>query len=147
MTAQPPSLNDSTILRILSATLDTLPVDPNPEVARAQREAATAALAALRPRDAVEAMFAAQAVAAHYAAMECFGRAAQPEVSDQVGMRLLGTAVALSRLAADQVRALERRQATTRGAAQDAQPEVAATRPTSRRNLPSQGRRPPQYLM
>ena len=55
-----------------------------------------AVLAALQPRDAIEAALAARAVVAHHAAMECFRRAALAEVSDLLMGRLFAKAMALS---------------------------------------------------
>jgi hypothetical protein len=55
-------------------------------------------LAALAPRNAAEAMLAAQAVSLHDASMDCYRRAAAPGLSDAAAMRILGRALALSRM-------------------------------------------------
>jgi hypothetical protein len=153
MNTQTSALTDITIRHVLRAVLDTLPVDPqrDPEDERAMREATAEAIAALAPRDATEALFAGRAVAAHHAAMECFRRAAQPDVSDDLGMRLLGRAAALSRLAMQTIAALEQRQATARSARSaaaataaptaDARPAAAAVDSRRQHSMPSE--RPP----
>jgi hypothetical protein len=115
---------DIFLQHILASTLDALPVAPNlsPEDQQAQREAAAAQLAALQPQDAIAAMRAARAVAAHHAAMECFRRAALPEVSDVMAMRLQDTAAALSRLALEAVKMSAPRKARAGDATPDATP-------------------------
>jgi hypothetical protein len=63
---------------------------------------------ALQPRDAVEAQYAAHAIAANLAAADCFARAARPGLSDGTAMQLRATAVASGRAAAAALRALAR---------------------------------------
>jgi hypothetical protein len=113
-----PGINNPTFRSMLDATLATLTLDPtrNVEDLKTEREAATAELAALQPRDATDAAFAARAVATHHAAMECFRRAAVPGLSDDVAMRLLNRAAALSRLSMQTVQLLEQRTGVVRGA-------------------------------
>ena len=66
----------------------------------------------LRPADAVQAATAARAIAAHFAAMDNFARAAKPGVSDEKAIRLRGNALAASRVFEKEVRTLPtRRQA------------------------------------
>jgi hypothetical protein len=83
---------------MLNAVLAALTLDPNRDVddLKCEREAAAAMLAALQPRDAIEAALAARVVVAHHAAMECFRRAALAEVSDLLMGRLFAKAMALS---------------------------------------------------
>jgi hypothetical protein len=51
----------------------------DPELAEIQQKAALQSVAAIGPRDAIEGLLAAQMVASHVAAMECFRRAHLPE--------------------------------------------------------------------
>lgn len=67
------------------------------------------ALAAFKPKDAVEAMIASQAVALHFAAMECAKRAMLPQQSAEVTSRLRKDTANLSRAMVDMTEALERR--------------------------------------
>jgi hypothetical protein len=73
---------------------------------------ATAALAAVHgfaPKDAAEGMMAAQAVALHHAAMECFRRAMLPGQSWEVADRLRRQGANLSRAMVDMAEAIDRR--------------------------------------
>ena len=75
--------------------------------------AAMAALHAFQPRDAVEGMIAAQAVAAHHAAMECLRLACEPAQSPEVASRLRRDAAAMSRIFGELLSALDRRRGKT----------------------------------
>jgi hypothetical protein len=118
-----------TLEAILRATLDTLPVNPraSAEETAILHQAARLAVAALGPRDPWEAMLAARATAAHYAAMEAFRRAMQPDLPDAMAVRLRSNAVALSRLASSTVRELAQLQAARPSDPASAQP--ASTQP------------------
>jgi hypothetical protein len=96
---------------MLSSVLAALPEDPQaaPEDRQTQSKAAAAALAALGPRDPIEAMQAARIVASHYAAMDCFRRSASHGLADPSDLRLYNAAASLSRVSADGLRALEKR--------------------------------------
>jgi hypothetical protein len=56
-------------------------------------------LEALHPADAKEAAAAARAIAAHFAAMDGFARAARPGITDDTAVRLRNNALAAARLA------------------------------------------------
>ena len=56
-------------------------------------------LEALHPADAKEAAAAARAIAAHFAAMDGFARAARPGIADDTAVRLRNNALAAARLA------------------------------------------------
>jgi hypothetical protein len=71
---------------------------------------ARAALQALRPRNVIEAMLAARAIAAHYAAMDGFRRAVQPDISNADVVRLRSNAIAAARSFDATLRVLEKRQ-------------------------------------
>jgi hypothetical protein len=110
-------LFESPFTYMLNSTLDAVPVPPNstPEDVKTQQQAVALALGALDPRDAVETLSAARAIAAHHAAMECYRRAAKPDVSDKMLATLLARAASLSRLTAQTIQAIERRKAAARG--------------------------------
>jgi hypothetical protein len=107
------SLEPATLTAMLRTTIDTLPHHPDaPEAEQAiQRQAAFEIIAALRPRDALEAMLAARLVAAHYHAMDAFRCAAQRDLPFNLLLRYQGKAIALSRLMTTTLRDLNRRQA------------------------------------
>lgn len=92
--------------------VDSLPVPPaasTVEIAR-RRLSALELVAALRPRDPVEAAMAVRVVAAHHGVMDSFRCAAQAELSAHLMIQHQGRAVALSRLMDQTMTALERRQ-------------------------------------
>jgi len=118
MTPQPSqnpvlSLEPATLTAMLRTTIDTLPHHPDaPEAEQAiQRQAAFEIIAALHPRDALEALLASRLVAAHYHAMDAFRCAAQRDLPINLLLRYQGKAIALSRLMATTLRDLNRRQA------------------------------------
>ncbi len=118
-----PATTDETLATIFAAQRSDL--DRTPAQHQTQREAAAALIAALRPRDPMEAAYATGAAAAHYGSMECFRRAMFPDLPDNLAIRWHGKAVALSRLNTEMVRTLREHQAAT----PHVQPQPAA-RPT-----------------
>ena len=78
------------------------PSPPQPDQTEASRTAnltlARTMLEAFHPADATEAAAAARAVAAHFAAMDSFARAAKPGVSDEKAIRLRANAIAAGRV-------------------------------------------------
>jgi hypothetical protein len=104
-----PATTDETLATIFGAQRP----DPErtPAQRQTQRDAGAALIAALRPRDPVEAAYAARAAAAHYGSMDCFRRAMLPDTPDSVGLRWHGKAVALSRMNIEMVRELRQGQA------------------------------------
>lgn len=74
-----------------------------------RHSAAAMALAAFRPKDEVEAMLAAQAVAMHFGAMECFRRTMHPEQGSDVASRLRKDGANLARGMVDMLDALDRK--------------------------------------
>lgn len=70
--------------------------------------AAVSELESLAPRDHVEAMIAIQLVSSHHAAMDCFRRAMNPNLSDDLAIRLRKTAATMMRAMTDAQRALDR---------------------------------------
>ena len=67
-------------------------------------------LRGIEPEDEFEGMLAAQAMAAHHAAMECYRRAARSSQTPNLNTRLLGTAAMLSRTMGGALHKLEQRQ-------------------------------------
>jgi len=104
-----PATTDETLATIFGAQRP----DPErtPAQRQTQRDAGAALIAALRPRDPVEASYAARAAAAHYGSMDCFRRAMLPDTPDSLGLRWHGKAVALSRMNIEMVRELRQGQA------------------------------------
>ena len=74
-----------------------------------RRSAAAAALAAFKPKDEIEGMLAAQAVAMHYGAMECFRRAMIPDQPSDTAARMRKDGVNLARGMTDMLDALDRK--------------------------------------
>ncbi|HJS85714.1 MAG TPA: hypothetical protein VJ779_09650 [Acetobacteraceae bacterium] len=74
-----------------------------------QQVAALHAMMAFEPADEIEGMIAAQAVAMHYGAMECFRRAMIPEQSADVAARLRKDGASLARGMVEMVQALNRK--------------------------------------
>jgi hypothetical protein len=108
----PPALGPAILAALQCAILDALPPHPGASEAQkaAQREGALDFLAALLPRNPVEATIAAGIVAAHYAAMECFRRAARGDLTVDLHLRTMGKAIALCRMIDRGMRDLARRQ-------------------------------------
>jgi hypothetical protein len=106
-------LDPATAQATLTIMFSTMRPDPDgtPALVQTQRDAGAALIAALRPRDAAEAAYAARAAAAHYGAMECFRRAILPDVPDPMAIRWHGKAVALSRMNLEMERVLKQAQA------------------------------------
>ena len=81
--------------KMLLTTLDS--AMPPGGSADARQIAAYEALAAYGPRDSVEQMLAAQAIAAHFATKECFRQAMQPDADVKTADRARGRAAAMER--------------------------------------------------
>lgn len=96
---------------LLSAVGSTLwfPEGTPPEQIVAATAAALSAVQGFAPRDPVEGMMAAQAVALHHAAMECFRRAMVPGQPSEVAERLRRQGANLSRAMVDMAEAIDRR--------------------------------------
>ena len=108
----PPALGSAILAAMQCAILDALPPRPDASEAQkaAQREGALALLAALLPRNPVEATLATGIVAAHYAAMDCFRRAARGDLTVDRHLRTVAKAIALCRMIDVGMRDLARRQ-------------------------------------
>ena len=96
---------------LLNAVGSTLwfPEGTPPEQIVAATAAALSAVQGFVPRDPVEGMMAAQAVALHHAAMECFRRAMIPAQPFEVADRLRRQGANLSRAMVDMAEAIDRR--------------------------------------
>jgi hypothetical protein len=136
---------------MLRTTIDTLPHHPqaSAEETATEREAAFLVIAALRPRDPLEAMLATRVVAAHAHVMDNFRCAAQPGLPPNLQLRFQARAVALSRLMDATLRnLLDRQTAPARRAealpaaasALRAEPAPEAARASTPPQLPVEGR-------
>src|SRR5580700_10809221 len=107
-----PALDPATLTATQCAIIDALPPRPDASPAQkaAQRDGALAFLAALFPRNPVEARLATGIVVAHYAAMDCFRRAARDDLTLDLHLRTVGKAIALCRMIDVSMRDLARRQ-------------------------------------
>jgi hypothetical protein len=94
------------------AILDALPPHPDASEAQkvAEREGALDFFAALCPCNPVEATIASGIVTAHFAAMDCFRRAARDNLTANLHLRTVGKAIALCRMIDVGMRDLTRRQ-------------------------------------
>jgi len=103
--------------RLLHTLGNALPAggDVGPEAQADRREAARAMFEAMRPRNPVEAVFAAHAVAAHYASMDMYTRAVRPGITDESAMRLSRGATSASRASDAALRTLEERRSLPAG--------------------------------
>jgi hypothetical protein len=96
---------------MLRDIIGVLPYDPNASESEraAQREAAFAFLAALDPRNPLEAMAATQIVAAEYAAMDALRHAARSDLTLSQRLRYQATAMSLTRASTAMRREIVRR--------------------------------------
>jgi len=106
------SLGHAILAALQCAILDALPPRPGASEREkaAQREGALDFLAALNPRNPVEATIAAGIVASYYAALDCFRRAARGDLTVDLHLRTVGKAIALCRMINVGMRDLARRQ-------------------------------------
>jgi hypothetical protein len=93
---------------LMESTLATL-AKYNPETVSLRIAATTAALAAFKPTDEIEAMIAAQCVALHHASMECFRRAVIPGQTSDVASKLRKDGANLARAMTEMLVALDRK--------------------------------------
>ena len=99
------------LLDTITATMP--PADNDTDQARAaRRNIARMALLAMKPADPFAAMLAAQAIAAHYAIMDAFRRAAQPDIAPAMAARLRANAASLSRTMQATLRTLQKHRDT-----------------------------------
>ncbi len=107
-------LSDPLFAAFITMLIDTLAVmvpggSDDADTKEVRRNVARLLFEAFQPRDAIEAMAAARAVAAHHAAMDSFTRAAQPGVSDEKVIRLRANALAAGRTVEAALRARDKR--------------------------------------
>lgn len=105
---------DQVFATFMAMLIDTLAMmvpakDDGSDATAIRRDIARMLFDALKPRDAVEAMLAARAIAAHHATMDGYARAAQPGTSDENSIRLRANAIAASRSFDAVLRTLEKR--------------------------------------
>jgi len=117
-----PGLSRIFLRCLLQALAATIPAGTGPASATAeawaeQWDAARELFDAMQPRNPIEAVLAARAVAAHHASMDMYARAAVPGTTDEKALRLCASAAAASRSFDTALRMLEKRQAKPRDAA------------------------------
>jgi hypothetical protein len=97
--SEPLPLDPATFNTMLRSTIEALPHHPRAtaEARAEQRDAAFLAIAALHPRDPLEAMLAARIVTLHYHAMYDLACSIQPNVPAELQLRCQGRAQALGR--------------------------------------------------
>jgi hypothetical protein len=107
-----PALDPNTLAEMTRTALNALSHAPLASAeAKLQRcQAVIAAIGALQPRDPIEAHLAARALTAHYAAMEHFRCAAQPDLPPGLQLRFAARAIQLCRLMDSTTDTLARRQ-------------------------------------
>jgi hypothetical protein len=102
------SLNEDWNNRVLNQTAATLPFAPDDEARIAQSRATISGLLGIEPGDEIEGMIAAQLIAGHNAAMECYRRSILPGQIFDYRRENLNQASKLSRTFATLVEALNR---------------------------------------
>lgn len=102
-----PAFSNALLNGVLRATWIASAEDQ--EAAHQRQGHALAALAAFAPKNEVEGMMAAQAVALHLAAMECARRAMHPDQPGDAASRLRRDAASLSRSMVEMAEAIDRR--------------------------------------
>jgi hypothetical protein len=97
--AEPLPLDPATFNTMLGSTVEALPHPPRAtaEQRAQQREAALLAIAALHPRDPLEALLAARIVALHFHAMHDLACSIQPNIPGELQLRCQGRAIQLGR--------------------------------------------------
>ena len=97
--AEPLPLDPATFNTMLRSTIDALPHTPHAtaEARAEQRDAAFLAIAALHPRDPLEAMLAARIVVLHYHAMYNLACCIQPNTPSDLQLRCQGRGESLGR--------------------------------------------------
>lgn len=103
------AFNGSLFRSVLSATWVQKDGAGDTEATKVAIQAAAAALRAFKPTDEIEGMLAAQAVAAHSGAMECYRRSMLPDQPAEIGTKLRKDAANLSRAMVDMLEALDRK--------------------------------------
>ncbi len=121
-------------LKLLVDTLAAMVPGSGDDTNETRREIAHLFFEAFQPKDAVEVMIAARAVAANHASMDAFARAARPGLSDDTAMRLRANAVAAARVCDAAVRVLNKRpkpqpQPTGKPVAPSALPQMPTAMP------------------
>ncbi len=96
---------------LLGMLAGSLPPAADEQASLARREAVRLAFRALRPRNAMEAMLAAEAIAAHHVIMDCFRIALSPETEPAAAARARSNAATLSRVRLATLRAPEKQKA------------------------------------
>ena len=130
MSAAPEALDPALLEHLLDTIVEAIPAGDNDtdQTRATRRTAARLALLALKPTDAFQAMLAAQAVTFHYAIMDAFRRAAQPDLPPAMAARQRSNAATLSRTMQATLRTLRQHQTPPA----EAQPKPRPVRPAAR---------------
>ena len=96
--ADPNALDPAMMDQLLDTVVGPVPSRDADSAYAARRSAARLAIQALRPADSFAAMLAAQAIAAHYAIMDAFRRAIDPDLPPAMAARLRANAASLARM-------------------------------------------------
>jgi hypothetical protein len=121
-----PAFADYLLGRLVAA----LPAADDEAAELARRDAIRVAFLSMRPRNPMEAMIAAEAIAGHHVIMGCFRVALAPETEPAVAARARSNAATLSRVRLATLRALEKQQppAPATVPATPARPKAAAVK-------------------
>jgi hypothetical protein len=136
MTTQAPdpqqALDQAFVSRLLDRLADALPTaEGEPIEARDARQTeARIAFDAIRPRDAMEAMLAVEAILTHYAIIDCLRQSMLPGTDPAVASRLRNNATAMARVRGATLRTLDRREAAPAIPTRNAVAPGDAGRPT-----------------
>jgi hypothetical protein len=113
----------------LGLILGALPALEDAAATLARRDAIRTAFLAMRPRNPMEAMMAAEAIIAHHAIMDCFRVALLPDTDPAVAARARTSAATLSRVRLATLRALQRPPASAPAAARPRTPAKRSVDP------------------
>jgi hypothetical protein len=143
-TPQPDAIFTTFIALLLDTLAKLVPGrDADGSALAARRQLARILFDAFKPQDALEAMLAARAIAAHCATMDGYTRAAQPDFSNETVISLRASAIAASRSFDAVLLTLEKRRKEARQQrAETAKTNNAARTPAAAQ--PAQPKRPAQ---
>jgi hypothetical protein len=107
---------------LLGVLVRTLPAAEDEAADLARRNAIRLAFQSMRPRNAMEAMLAVEAITVHHVIMGCFRTALRPETDPAEAARARSSAATLSRVRLTTLRLLEKQQAPAPATVQAARP-------------------------
>lgn len=131
---------------LLGSLAGALPPAGDAAAGDARRNALRVAFMSMRPRNAIEAMLAVEAITAHHVIMDCFRVALRPETDPAAAARARSSAATLSRVRLATLRLLEQQQAPATASprpARPARPKVDAATPVETPEAASLPQEPP----